>query len=204
MSNNSAQGGPDRNPIILVAMDDPEQKPKLFACRTCGRGYSVKEIGTEAARDFANNCTNCFPKQYACDMCGCETRQYWTRCDSCLYAAKLEAATEVPDDGGPYCAFDGDTYYTELDQAADDACLWVSPCHVTYPKIDADAVLDGLLSDMYEDATIDDLDGVTEFYAAVKAFNEAQRTQSWWGDDKRKIKVPDALLSERSKGEGND
>lgn len=191
---------PEGEPIILVAIDDPEQKPKLFACRTCGRGYSVKEIGVQMARDLATNCTNCFPKQYTCDMCGCETRQYWTRCDRCRYEAKLAAATEVPDDGGPYCAFDGDTYYTELDQAADDGHQWVSPCNVTYPKIDADDVLENLLGDMFEDASVDDLEGVEAFNAAVEAFNVAQKTKTWWGDEKRKIRVPDALLAERQKG----
>ncbi len=187
-------------PIVLVAMDDPEQKPKLFACRTCGMAHSVKLVGIEYARELAANCKTCQPKQYTCDICGCGTRQYWTRCDSCRHKVKLEAAVEVPDDGGPYCAFDGDTYYTELEDAADDGLKWVSPCHVTYPKIDIDSVLDNLLSDMHEDASIDDLDGVAAFELAVKAFNDAQKCQSWFGDDKRKIRVPDALLAARQKG----
>jgi len=60
-----------------------------------------------------------------------------------------------------------------------------------------DDVLENLLGDMFEDASVDDLEG-------VEAFNAAQKTQTWWGDEKRKIRVPDALLAERSKGEGND
>ena len=106
----------------------------------------------------------------------------------------------MPDNGGPYCAFDGDTYYTELEDAADDGCQWVSPCNVTYPKIDADDVLENLLGDMFEDASVDDLEGVEAFYAAVEVFNVAQKTKTWWGDKKRKIRVPDALLAERQKG----
>jgi hypothetical protein len=43
---------------------------------------------------------------------------------------------------------------------------------------------------MHEDASVDDLDAVDAFYAAVEAFNKAQKTQSWWGDNKRKIAVP--------------
>lgn len=187
-------------PIVLVAMDDPQQHPKLFACRSCGLAHSVKQVGIQNARDLAINCQRCNPKQYKCDMCGCDTPEYWTRCDKCRYEAKLEAATEVPDDGGPYCTFDGDTYYTELEEAADNGHQWVSPCHITYPKIDADDVLDNLLSDMHEDASVDDLDGVDAFYQAVKAFNEAQTYQSWFGDNKRKIRVPAALLAERQKG----
>lgn len=177
-------------PIVLVAADDPEQEPKLFACRTCGNAYSVRMVGIQNARDMAENCRKCHPKKYVCDTCGCDTPEYWTRCDKCRYEVKLAAAEEVPDDGGPYCAFDGDTYFQDLEEAADNGLEWVSPCNITYPRIDADSVLENLLDDMHEDASTDDMDGVEAFYAAVKAFNEAQTTQSWWGDDKRKIRVP--------------
>lgn len=184
-----------REPIVLVALDDPTQQPKLFACRTCGNAYSVKNVGIPNARDMAVNCKDCHPKQYQCDICGCDTPQYSLRCTNCRYKAKLEAAVEVPDDGGPYCAFNGDTYYHELEEAADAGLEWVSPCTITYPRIDADSVLESLLDDMHEDASTDDMDGVDAFYEAVKVFNEAQTTRSYFGDDKRKIRVPAHLLA---------
>ncbi len=181
---------PSREPIVLVALDDPEHNPKLFACRTCGNAYSVKQVGILNARDMAINCTDCNPKTYACDMCGCETPRYWTRCYSCRHEAKLAAATEVVDDGGPYCAFGGDTYYFDMGEAADAGVDWVSPCTVSYPQINADSVLETLLDDMFEDSSIDDMAGVEAFYAAVKSFNDAQTTPTYFGDDKRKIRVP--------------
>lgn len=181
---------PSREPMVLIALDDPEQKPKLFACRTCGNAYSVKNVGVQNARDMAINCKDCHPKPYTCDMCGCGTPEYWTRCYQCRYEAKLAAAVEVPDDGGPYCAFNGDTYYHELEEAEDAGLDWVSPCTVTYPRIDADSVLENLLDDMFEDASTDDLDATEPFYEAVDAFNKAQTTRSYFGDDKRKIRVP--------------
>ena len=181
---------PSREPIVLVALDDPERNPKLFACRTCGNAYSVKQVGIPNARDMAINCADCRPKTYACDMCGCETPRYRTRCDSCQHEVKLAAATEVADDGGPYCTFGGDTYYFHMDEAADAGVEWVSPCTVSYPQINADSVLETLLDDMFEDASIDDMEGVEAFYAAVKAFNDAQTRPTYFGDDKRKIRVP--------------
>lgn len=189
--------------IILVADGDPERKPLLYACATCGKAYSPlnylanKEAQHEAARKAAADCYTCRTHN-KCDTCGCETPKGWTRCSGCRLNAKLEKAVEVPDDGGPYCAFGGDTYYHEIEEARDDGCEWVSPCHVSYPRIDADSVLDSLVEDMHEDASVDDLDAVEPFMAAVKAFNEAQRTQSWFGDDKRKINVAQAIEARRA------
>lgn len=183
---------PRTKPIILVDAADPKQTPKLFACPTCGLAHSVKSHGRKVARELAVKCTRCRPKQYRCDICRKKTLQYWMRCDSCRYNAKLAAAVEIADNGGPYCAFGGDTYFQELDEARDHGCEWVSPCDVTYPRIDAESVLENLLDNMHEDASVDDMDEVEAFFAAVDVFNEAQRTQLWFGDDKRKIRVPAA------------
>jgi hypothetical protein len=190
MSDNDVEG-----PLVLVAADDPDKKPLLYACRTCGSIHSPaiymakSEVQHAMAMEAARDCYSCRTHN-ACQYCGEQCSKGWTACEPCRYQRKLDAAVEVPDDGGPYCAFDGDTYYTELEQAADDGCEWVSPCHITYPKINADDVLDNLLSDMHEDASADDLEGADAFIAAVKAFNEAQKQQSWFGDNKRKICVP--------------
>jgi len=201
--------------IVLVAKDDPACKPLLYACGKCGSVHSPsiylarKEVQHETARKAAEDCYSCRTHN-ECDTCGCETPKGWLRCNDCRYRVRLDAAEEVPDNGGPYCAFDGDTYYQDLEEAADAGLEWVSPCHITYPRIDADSVLDNLLSDMFEDASIDDLDAVEPFIAAVKAFNDAQRCQTWFGDSKRKIRVPRAddgevvaeELAGRKAGEG--
>lgn len=186
----------DREPIVLVAAGDPDAKPLLYACRTCGSVQSPniyvasEEVQHDTAREAARNCYNCKTHD-TCKYCDADCPKGWTACDPCRYQRNLEAAVEVPDDGGPYCAFDGDTYFTGMEEAQDAGLEWVSPCEITYPHIDADGVLESLLDDMHEDASIDDMNGVDAFYMAVKAFNEAQRCQSWFGDIKRKIKVPD-------------
>lgn len=184
-------------PIVLVRLDDPDRKPQLYACPKCGRAnspliYACKsERAHEVARQAAIDCYDCRPNA-VCE-CGEECPKGWTRCGACRLNDKLAKAVEIPDDGGPYCAFGGDTYYHEMDQAADDGAEWVSPCNITYPRIDPDSVLENLLDDMHEDASVDDLDGTDAFIAAVKVFNEAQKTRLLWGDDTRKIRVPASL-----------
>ena len=206
MRQDTGQGGAlppteDRaSAIVLVSADDPEKRPLLYACGKCGAVHSPsiylasKERQHEVAREAAEDCYSCRTHD-ECGTCGRRTPKGWTRCETCQFNARLEAAVEVPDDGGPYCAFDGDTYYTEIEQAADAGLEWVSPCHVTYPKIDADSVLEGLPDDMHEDVSVDDLDATDAFVTAVAAFNEAQRCQSWFGDVKRKIRVPAQAMS---------
>lgn len=188
---------------VLIFADDPDRKPRLYACAKCGSLHSpeiylaTEERKHQAAREAAENCYNCLTHS-ECKTCGCETPKGWGECTSCRTTRKLEAAEEIPDNGGPYCAFDGDTYYQELDEAADDGLEWVSPCLIEYPRLDGDSILDGILSDMHDDADIDDLHGVDEFLAAARAFNEAQTAQTWWPDNKRKIRVPAQAIEARS------
>lgn len=180
---------------ILVFADDPDRKPRLYVCAKCGSAHSPKiylaseEVQHATAKEAAENCYKCRTHD-ECKHCGSETPKGWVSCDSCRYKAALEKAVEVPDNGGPYCAFDGDTYYHDMVEAADAGLEWVSPCTITYPKIDIEDVLDGVISDMHDDASIDDLEGVDALDAAIKAFNEAQKTQTWFGDNSRKIRVP--------------
>lgn len=181
--------------IVLVRDGDPDRKPLLYACGKCGSVHSPRiylapdDIAHETARKAAEDCYNC-KTHNECRYCGAECHKGWLACGACRYEKALESAVEVPDTGGPYCEFDGDTCYSHLDEARDDGCEWVSPCEITYPRIDPDTVLDSLLSDMHEDASVDDLDAVDALYEAIEAFNKAQKTQSWWGDNKRKIAVP--------------
>lgn len=181
--------------IVLVRADDPDQKPQLYACPKCGsvhspRIYACKDdVAHETARKAAEDCYNC-REHNTCSACGCECPKSWTMCADCREAKKLAEAIEVDDDGGPYFEFLGDRMYYALSEAAHDGVEWVSPCTETYPRMDADSVLENLLDDMHEDASVDDLDGTEAFRAAVETFNAAQTTQTYWADVKRKIRVP--------------
>ena len=148
--------------IVLVRADDPQQKPLLYACPKCGSVHSPRiyacrdELAHETARAAAEDCYTC-KTHNICRDCGAECPKGWLACDQCRFARKLESAIEVPDDGGPYCDFGGDTFYTDITEASDAGIEWVSPCEVTYPRISADNVLENLLDDMHEDASVDDL-----------------------------------------------
>lgn len=191
--------------IILVRAGDAEQKPLLYACATCGSVHSPRiyacrdEVAHETARKAAEDCYNCRTHN-VCQYCESECPKGWTACGACRFARKLEAAAEVEDDGGPYFEFLGDRMYHELREAAEDGVEWVSPCTETYPQLNADNILENLLDDMHEDASVDDLDATEAFCAAVEAFNTAQTTQTYWADVKRKIRVPvaEALTPEPS------
>lgn len=191
---------PSAEPLILVSAADPNKTPLLYACAGCGSVHSpaiylaTKERAHEAAMEAARDCYNC-KTHNICKHCGAQCSKGSLACAPCWFQHRLDAATEIPDDGGPYCAFDGDTYFTEMEEATDEGLEWVSPCEITYPQIDGESVLESLLDDMHEDASVDDLDGVDAFLAAVKVFNDAQRCRSWWGDVKRKIRVPASAMS---------
>ncbi|MEO7469922.1 MAG: hypothetical protein ABIV36_23190, partial [Sphingobium limneticum] len=182
----------------LVALGDPEQKPLLYACATCGAAHSpsiylaTKERQHEAAREAAADCYTC-KTHNICKYCGEQCHKGSLACRTCSIAHQIESAAEIPDDGGPYFGLEGDgPMYHDLEEARDDGHDWVMPATEAYPRIDADDIFENLTGDMFEDASMDDLKGTTEFAAAVKAFNDAQTTVTYWGDPKRKIRVPAA------------
>lgn len=192
--------------VVLVRADDPEKKPLLYACPKCGSVHSpeiylaAEEVRHATAMRAAEDCYRC-KTHYNCGTCGVETPKGWTRCRGCRVEDLLNKATEIADDGGPYCEFDGDRYYFDLQEARDDNVEWVSPCNTVYPRLDADSILESATEEMFEDASIDDLNGVVAFSAAVKAFNEAQSTPTFYGDSKRKINVAKAIEA-REGGDG--
>ncbi len=182
-------------PKVLIFADDPEKKPRLYACASCGTVHSPliylarEEVQHATAKEAARNCYSCRTHN-TCSHCGEPCDKSYTACPPCRDKRRLEAAVEVPDDGGPYCELGGDTFYFDMESAQDAGLEWVSPCTVTYPHIDPDSALENLIEDMFEDASEDDLAGVSELVAAINAFNKAQTTPTYWGDDKRKIRVP--------------
>lgn len=189
--------------IVLVKADDPQAKPVLYACSKCGavhspRIYACREdMAHEAARKAAEDCYSC-REHNVCAECGGECPKGWTACADCRAEKRFNAAAEVQDDGGPYFEFDGETFYGDIEDAAEDGVEWVSPCTVSYPHMDADNILENMLDDMHEGATIDDFCGISAFRAAVATFNKAQTTRSFWADSKRRICVAQAIEARRA------
>ncbi len=197
---------PLREPIVLIKLGDPEAKPVLYACGKCGAIHSPRiyacrdDLAQATARQAAIDCYAC--KEHNVCACGAECPKHWTACDTCRLAKKLNAAVEVVDNGGPYFGFGDDQMFHEMEEAADAGHEWVCPCTEVYPSIDADSILENLTSEMCEDASVDDLDGVDALCAAIDAFNKAQTTRTYWADEKRKIRVPASAIEARQGGGG--
>lgn len=191
----TATGPSQAEPIILISKDDSEQKPLLYACGKCGAVHSPSiylakpEVQHATAMEAARDCYNCRTHNH-CKYCGEECHKGTLACHDCFINARIEQAVEVADDGGPYFGFGDDQIYHDMDEARDAGHEWVRPCTVTYPRIDPDTIFENLTEEMFEDAGEDDLVGTVELAAAIKRFNEAQTTPTYWADEKRKIRVP--------------
>lgn len=68
---------------------------------------------------------------------------------------------------------------------------WVYVCDVRHPFIDVGDVLENVLDDGWEDMDEDNLNGVKELAAAIKAFNEANKSVNIYDADMgRVVRVP--------------
>ena len=125
--------------------------------------------------------------------CGKKVTQghYRRQCDECYTAdwkekerqkeaGRFEAATKIPEsDYAGSHIFHNDHYYESVEEAIDGYIEGQEPEYVwackakRLPLIDLGDVTCNLLDNMWEDAEIDDLYGVEELDAALKAFNEA-------------------------------
>lgn len=184
--------------MILVAKGDPEQKPRLYACPKCGSCHSPKiyacreEQAHEAAYQAAANCYNC-REHNNCSECGIECDKHRIKCDACHKASVFAKAEKIDAAGVEHCfGWDG-TFYHEVADAEDADEPWVFASTFTPFRIDPDSVIENVLDDHHEDASTHDLNGVDDLVAAIKAFNEAQTSGSYF-EDRTRI----AMISARS------
>lgn len=178
-------------PIVLVKLGDPSQKPQLFACSKCGhvyshRIYACKEaLAIETARKAAEDCYNC-KTHNQCRHCGAECPKHWLACDACRRKERFEKATKVPLDGVDYCfGFDSGDFYSSPEDAADAGEDWVYLTTFRPFEVDGERVDEMILDDHHEDASIDDLKGRDELWAAFDKFNKAQTSGSYDQDNTR-------------------
>jgi hypothetical protein len=180
-----------RPPLPLFTMRaDGIREEKCFACGECGTVTKTKEIAEQCC------------KQTYC-TCGAETPQYMTLCSHCRDKKMWDAAEEIEEWDGPvfdesrekwFESFDEALeYYEEIEEEDDgSAPEFLQPCNKTpFPGIDTESVLETLTENMFEDA-YDHLKGIEELEAAVKIFNEKNKSLvSWYADSKKKIRVPE-------------
>lgn len=88
-----------------------------YACGECGILYTTR--GSDTPEEQAHNC--CAP--YHCKKCQKETRKYYTLCEECSYAARLEVWKAVPstswDGSFPIMLWDDDRYFFDEEEFLD-------------------------------------------------------------------------------------
>jgi len=189
-------------PIVLVALGDPEQKPRLYACPKCGAAHSPgiylakAEVAHAAARDAAANCYNC-REHNTCSGCGEQCEKSYTKCASCRRKAAMERAQEVPLSEIEECfSFDGDGFYHSTQDASEAGETMVYAATFRPFRLDADSVIDGLLEDHFDDASEHDLIGADELRAAIDTFNRAQTCGTYDVDRTRRAAIASAEAAE--------
>lgn len=176
------------DPIELYLKDGDEfVKTKNWGCGVC-RVISTSE-------HHARMC--CAPR--VCNRCGGDiVEKHWTQCCGCRDETaikkereKFEKAEKVSPadwDGG---VFYGDEYFSELggfiDNHVDDIVeappeyLWVAEPRQVVVIEEGRIIQEIIENDGWEDMTADSLDGIPEFVAAIRQFEEVNKTVfSYW------------------------
>ena len=126
---------------------------------------------------FYSTCSNCRDKE-------------WREKEALKEQERFNAAkkiTEAEYDGGMvYC---GNNYYDSVEDAVDGYLKGQEPEYVWactdvgVVKATTESLYENMLENMWEDASVDDLNGVDALEAAVKAFNEANESICVWEPD---------------------
>lgn len=192
-------------PIVLVKLGDPTQKPMLFACPKCGRAHSWKiyacqeERAIEEARNAAANCYDCRTHNI-CTHCGKECDKLYTACPECRHKSRLAKCEKIPATEIEECFdFDGDRFYSSRHEALEAGATLVQPAELRHFEIDVDRLIESILDDHHEDACQSDLKGLDELLDAVEKFNKAQISGSY---DQVRGKVADLSELSETSGQG--
>jgi hypothetical protein len=162
-----------------------------------------KKDGTETGVFYCSECRTVFASKEQADICHGERicacgatikSRYQSQCDECWRKdsqekeatkerERFEKATKIP-----YAEYkgemvmDGDDYFNDLEEVLDryldgQEPEYVWACEdVGCPKANIDNIVENMLENMWEDADINDLNGVAELEAAVEAFNKANES----------------------------
>ena len=161
----------------------------VFYCSQCEQVF--------ANRDRAQDCHGV----RLCE-CGAQVERYYNQCQECTNdrflkqeaekeADRFEKAnkTQPEESVGESMFFYREKYYHDIQEVIDDCepdskPEYVWPCkNVGVPEVDLEDVTCDLIDNMWEDADVSDLYGVPELEAALKAFNEANKSVSVWEPD---------------------
>lgn len=153
----------------------------IFYCSECRIVFKTKEE--------AENC-------HGVRLCACGKtieRRFYSECDDCRRKIENEKASTRERDrfekatkiaAAEYKGdkiFADDEYYDEIEdyldafeQSQEPEYVWACK-NIGVPLASTESLYENLLEGMWEDADVNDLNGIDELEAAVKAFNEANR-----------------------------
>lgn len=140
----------------------------------------------------------CDPK---CSKCGVSCQPYYTLCAECLRESHalrerelFKKAQKIPEHEWSGGVFLGETFYSSVDDMRDYESdedlshihyVW-SAAPEKFVHIDVDSVIDGILEHGYDGFDSDDINGVAALKQAIDDFNEANRDNLSYSDDKSK------------------
>lgn len=165
----------------LIWKGDPNGIVQYVECPSCRHLYHTQiyaakeELRLAQARKNAAQCSICAEKRKS---------PLEAEIDADAYVARrIERARKVTD--LEECFSDsGDAYYRSVEEAAEAGETGVFGSEFKPYRVDFGSLLESVIEDHHEDASIDDLVGVDELGIAVDAFNSKQRMGSYEMDDK--------------------
>ena len=168
-------------PVEYIRRGDPEGVAAMFACGRCGALHTTELRGadpvasTAAARQAALDCLFCRTESMTPEDCAKRAEE-----------ARLKligGATRTT--GLERCFSDsGDTFYASVADAADAGETGVFGATYHPFHIDFGRLVEGVVEDTHDDASVDDLEGLDELADAVERFNKSQ-TKGWYEMDDR-------------------
>lgn len=160
--------------IAFVRQGASDALPEFFACGSCGAIYSPRiYAGTDdhrrnAARQAAENCAACTVKSPE-DL---DTQRAERRRREIASATEVSNLEECFSD-------DGSEFYRSVDDARDAGETGVFGAKFFTYRVDPEQIVAAALEGHHDEASEDELTNVNALYAAIDAFNAAQRRGSY-------------------------
>ena len=156
----------------------------VFYCSECRVVHATEKQAQRCHGEALCACGEKIEDRYG-DLCPKCRMKEWAAKDAVREAEHFEKATKIAEAEykGEMVYLD-DKYFSEVEDAIDDYLPGQEPEYVWackdqgVPLANAESIYENLLENMWEDADVSDLNGVDELEAAVKAFNEANRSIS--------------------------
>lgn len=170
---------------LYKKLEDGNMAPTgIFYCSECRVVHPTEKQAQRCHGEALCACGGKIEDRYG-DLCSnCRMKERRSK-DAAREAERFEKATKITESEykGEMVYVD-DRYSDCIEDAIDNYLPGQEPEYVwackdqAVPFANAESIYENLLDNMWEDASVDDLNGIDELEAAVKAFNEANRSIS--------------------------